>query len=189
MTVLTKKMTYAEYRALEFDDADNFQYELLNGELVKKASPTVQHQRISIRLIRALLKHLEQNPLMGEIFHAPLDVVLDDFNAPQPDILFIRKENLAIIDEAEQIVRGVPDLLVEILSPGSIKRDRIEKMELYERFGVPEFWLIDPNNRSVEVYHLEEAKYRIFAFSAESGAVQSAVLAGLIVDLSQLFEA
>lgn len=188
MTVLTKKMTYAEYRALEFDDADNFQYELLNGELVKKASPTVQHQRISRRLIKAFEKHLDEQP-GGELFFAPLDVVLDDFNAPQPDILFIRKENLTIIDEAEQIVRGVPDLLVEILSPGSIKRDRIEKMELYERFGVPEFWLIDPNNRSVEVYHLEEAKYRIFAFAAESGAVQSAVLAGLIVDLAQLFEA
>lgn len=186
MTVLTKNMTYAEFRALEFDDTDNFQYELLNGELVQKASPTVQHQRISMRLISAFLKHLDQNPV-GEIFHAPLDVVLNDYNAPQPDIIFIRKENTGIIDEQEQIVLGAPDILIEILSPGSIKRDRIEKKELYEKFAVPEFWIVDPNNQSIEVYQFLEGRYQIFAFAAEAGTVQSAVLPGLDLDIAPVF--
>lgn len=186
MTVLTKKMTYAEFRALEFDDTDNFQYELLNGELVQKSSPSVQHQRISMRLIAAILKHLDQNPI-GEIFHAPLDIVLDDYNAPQPDIIFIRNENIGIIDEQEQIVRGTPDILVEILSPGSIKRDRIEKKELYEQSGVSEFWIVDPNNQSIEVYQLQEGRYQNFAFAAEEGTLKSAVLEGLEIEIHGVF--
>jgi Uma2 family endonuclease len=186
MTVLTKNMTYAEFRTLEFDDDDNFQYELLNGELVKKASPTVQHQRISMRLLAAFLQHLHANPI-GEIFHAPLDVVLDDYNAPQPDIIFIRNENIGIINEQEQVVMGAPDILIEIISPGSIKRDRIEKKDLYEKFAVPEFWIIDPNNQSIEVYQLQEGHYQIFSFAASEGAVQSAVLAGFELDVAGIF--
>ncbi len=186
MTVLTKNMTYAEFRELEFDDSDNFQYELLNGEIVKKASPTVQHQRISIRLIAAILNYLTQNSI-GEVFHAPLGVVLDNFNAPQPDIIFIRNENIDIIDEQDQIVRGVPDILIEIFSPGSIKRDRIEKKELYEQFSVPEFWIVDPNNQSVEVYQIQEGKYQIFAFAATEGKVQSSVLLGMELEVSGVF--
>ncbi len=186
MTVLTKKMTWAEYRALEFEDTDNFQYELLNGEIVKKASPTVQHQRISMRLIAAFLQHLSGKDI-GEIFHAPLDVVLDDFNVPQPDVIFIRKERGHIIHEQEQVIIGAPDILVEIISGGSIKRDRIEKKDLYEQFGVPEFWIVDPNNRSVEVYQLQERRYKLFAFAAETGKVQSSVLAGLELEVAEIF--
>lgn len=186
MTVLTKKMTYAEYRALEFEDTDNFQYELLNGEVAKKASPTVQHQRISMRLIAALLRYLSDHPV-GEIFHAPLDVVLSDINSPQPDVIFIRNEQRHIIDEQEQVIMGVPDLLVEIISTGSIKRDRIEKKDMYEQFGVPEFWLVDPNNRSVEVYQLLEDRYKVFAFAAENGKVQSSVLAGFELEVAEIF--
>lgn len=186
MTILAKNMTYAEFRALEFDDTDNFQYELLDGELVKKASLTVQHQRIARRLVKAIEIYLDKNPI-GEFFFAPLDVVFDDINAPQPDIIFIRNENNGIIDEQEQIVLGTPDILVEILSPGSIKRDRIEKKELYEKFAVPEFWIVDPNNQSIEVYQLQEGRYQIFAFAAEKGTVQSTVLPGLDLDISPIF--
>lgn len=186
MTVLTKKMTYAEYRALEFEDTDNFQYELLNGEVVKKASPTVQHQRIARRVVKAIEKYLDANPA-GELLFAPLDVVLNEHNSPQPDVIFIRNERLHIIDEQEQVIQGVPDLLVEIISTGSIKRDRIEKKDLYEQFGVPEFWLVDPNNRSIEVYQLYESRYRVFAFAAAAGKVQSAVLAGFELDVADIF--
>lgn len=186
MTVLTKKMTYPEYRAMEFEDTDNFQYELLNGEIVKKASPTVQHQRISMRLIATFLRYISDHPV-GEIFHAPLDVVLNDFNSPQPDVIFIRNERRNIIDEHEQVIMGTPDLLVEIISTGSIKRDRIEKKDLYEQFGVAEFWIVDPNNRSVEVYQLTENRYKVFAFAAESGKVQSSVFSGFELDVAEIF--
>lgn len=186
MTILTTKVTYAEFRSMEFDEADNYQYELLNGEVVKKASPTVLHQRISMRLLTTFLKFLEQHPA-GELFHAPLDVVLDEFNVPQPDIIFIRRTRLTIIDEQEQIVRGAPDLLIEILSPGSIRRDRFDKKDLYERYGIEEFWIVDPNNQSIEVYQLEEGAYQLFAFAAGSGPVQSSILEGLMVETGELF--
>ena len=186
MTVLTKKMTYAEYRALDFENADNFQYELLNGEIVRKASPTVQHQRIARRVVKAFEKYLDENPT-GELFFAPLDVALDDFNAPQPDIIFIHHERRHIIHEQEQVIMGAPDLLVEIISSGSIKRDRIEKKDLYEPFGVAEFWIVDPNNRSVEVYHLLDSRYQVFAFAAESGKIYSSVLEGFELEVADIF--
>ena len=186
MTVLTKKMTWAEYRALEFGDTDNFQYELLNGEIVKKASPTVLHQRIIRRVVKLFEKYLDANP-SGELFFAPLDVALDDFNVPQPDVIFIRKERGHIIHEQEQVIMGAPDILVEIISGGSIKRDRIEKKDLYEQFGVAEFWIVDPNNRSVEVYQLEDDRYKLFAFAAETGKVQSSVLEGLELEVAEIF--
>lgn len=186
MTVLTKKMTYPEYRVLEFEDTDNFQYELLNGEVVKKASPTVQHQRIARRLVKLFEKYLDVKPA-GELLFAPLDVVLDDFNAPQPDIFFIRNERRQIIDEKEQVVRGTPDLVVEILSQSSIRRDRIDKKELYEQFGAPEFWIVDPNNRSIEVYQLQENRYKVFSFAAGNGTVQSSVLEGFELEVADIF--
>lgn len=186
MTVLTKKITAAEYRALEFEDTDNFQYELLNGEIVKKASPTIQHQRILRRVVKLFEKHLDANPA-GELFFAPLDVALDDFNVPQPDVLFVGKERSHIINEAEQVILGPPDLLVEIISGGSIRRDRIEKKDLYEQFGVTEYWIVDPNNRSVEVYRLHEGRYKLFSFAAESGKIQSSVLEGFEVEIAEIF--
>jgi Uma2 family endonuclease len=187
MEVLTKKMTYAEYSALEFDDQDNTRYELINGEIVKKASPTVQHQRISMRLIAALLKYLETNAT-GELFHAPLDVVLDDYNAPQPDIFYIGKDKSFIIDEEEQVVRGTPDLIVEILSPGSIQRDRFIKKQLYEQFGIAEYWIVDPNNQAIEVYKLTDGKYELLSFAAQTGAVTSGVLQDFSLDITPLFQ-
>lgn len=186
MTVLTKKMTYPEYSALEFDDDDNFQYELINGELVKKSSPSVAHQRIIRRLVKIFEKYLDANPA-GELLFAPLDVVLDAFNAPQPDILFIRNDRKQIIDEQEQVIMGAPDVVVEVISPGSIKRDRIEKKEVYEQFGIPEFWIVDPNNKAIEVYCLHENRYKVFAFAAENGNVQSSVLTGFELDVADIF--
>lgn len=186
MAVLIKKVTYAEYRQLEFDDDDNFQYELLNGEVVRKASPTVQHQRIARRLVKAFEKYLDEKPV-GELLFAPLDVVLDDYNSPQPDIFIIRSARKHIVDEQEQIVRGAPDLVVEIISPGSIRRDRFDKKDLYEQAGVPEFWIVDPNNRSIEVHTLQEERYKVFAFAAETGKVQSSVLEGFEFEVADIF--
>ena len=87
MDVLVKKMTYSEFRAMEFDDNDPFQYELIGGEIVRKSSPTIRHQRILRKLVVAIDNYLTQNPI-GEVFSAPLDVVLEEHTAPQPDVFF-----------------------------------------------------------------------------------------------------
>ena len=186
MEILEKTLTYTDYREMEFEDNDKSQYELLNGILVKKGSPTIQHQRIVRKISFAIEKYLEQKPV-GEVFFAPLDVVLDDYNAPQPDVFFVSKNRSYILDEQEQTVVGIPDLVVEILSPGSIKKDRIEKKGIYERFGVPEFWLVDPIYRNIEVLRLVEGRYEPFDFVEETGTVKSSVLEGFGLDLAGVF--
>ena len=180
-----KMLTYDEYRAFEFDDDDAFVYELINGEIVKKASPTFQHQRISRKITVLFDRYLAEHPI-GEVFYAPLDVVLDNFNAPQPDVFFVSHERSFILNEAEGIVIGTPDLIVEIISPGSIRRDRYEKKERYEEAGVCEFWLVDANNRSIEVFNLIENRYELSSLAEQHGAVQSTVLAGLEIAISQI---
>jgi len=186
MEVLTKKMTYAEFRNMELDDRDNLLYELINGEIMQRSSPTVRHQRIVRRLVRFLEKYLEEKPL-GELFFAPLDVVLDDENVPQPDIFFIQKERDFIIDEAASIVFGRPDLVMEVISPGTVKNDRIAKKDVYERFGVGEYWLVDPGNATIEVYLLHQNRYAIHAFAAERGLVASTLLQGFSLEVAEVF--
>ncbi|TAK50539.1 MAG: Uma2 family endonuclease [Saprospiraceae bacterium] len=186
MEVLEKLMTYQEFREIEFDEDDDFRYELLNGILVRKGSPTIQHQRIAGNVYFNMRLLVEEKSL-GEVFSAPLDVVLDEHNAPQPDVFFVSKDRSFILDEKEQVVIGTPDIVVEILSPGSVKKDRIEKKEIYERSGIREFWIVDPSYRNVEIYRLAEGHYELFDFIEETGVVKSSVLEGFEMELSKIF--
>ncbi|MCO6479351.1 MAG: Uma2 family endonuclease [Phaeodactylibacter sp.] len=186
METTTKKITYQEFRQMEFDEDDRFFYELLNGELVKKSAPSALHQRISGRLFSKIRAWIDEKGL-GELFYAPIDVFLDDYNAPQPDLVFIKKTRLGIVHLDNGIV-GIPDLVVEILSPTSIKRDRFEKMEIYQRFNPPEYWIVDPANGSIEVYTLKNDKLEIASFAAQEGAVQSPALGGLEIEVEKIFE-
>lgn len=117
---------------------------------------------------------------------APLDVVLDDNNAPQPDVIFVGKGNSAILNEEEQIIIGVPDLVVEVISPGSVIRDRVTKKRIYEQAGISEYWIIDPNNRSIEIYQLVKGEYEIFHAVEDTGKIKSSVLTELDVDFEIL---
>ncbi len=186
MEVLEKMLTYREYREMEFDDDDNFQYELIDGELSQKPFLTIIHQRISGNIMYSFTKFLYQNPL-GEVLLGPLDVVLNEYNAPQPDIIFVSNANKHMLNETEQVVIGIPDLIIEILSLGSIKRDRITKRKVYERCGVPEFWVIDPSYKSVEIFRLADGAYELADFIEQTGLVKSTVLEGFELPLDKIF--
>jgi Uma2 family endonuclease len=186
MEVLEKLITYREFREMEFDESDTFQYELLNGILMRKGSPTVQHQRIAGNIYFQLRIFLESYPV-GEVFQAPLDVVLDEFNAPQPDVFFVGNNKNDILDEKEQVVNGAPDIVIEILSPGTAKRDRITKKKIYERFSVPEFWVVDPSYRNIEIFHLVNGSYELIDFLEETGVVKSPQLEGFELSLEKIF--
>jgi len=187
MEVLKKKLAYQEFRKIEFDDNDPFSYELINGTIVQKQSPTISHQRISRKIERALDDYAAKNH-SGEMLHAPLDVVLDDNNAYQPDIIFIKKERSFILDTKEEVVRGAPDLVIEILSPSTASEDKGRKKDNYEIHGVREYWLVEPRNKSVEVYALEDDRYRLVAYLEAAGIVKSRVLEGFELEISQIFE-
>lgn len=131
---------------------DGHQYEIIGGILELKPSPTTTHQRISSRLERVIGDCCEMEYI---ILHSPIDVILSETETRQPDILMIHRSRMHIIEE--RAIVGPPDLVVEILSPNSIKRDRTMKLESYARFGVSEYWIADPANVAIERYVQVEA--------------------------------
>lgn len=190
--VALQKMTYREFREMEFDDDDHFHYELLDGAMIRKASPSPQHQRLSGK-IYVLFQALVTEKKLGEVFYAPIDVFLDDYNAPQPDLVFVStaKQHLVTNDG----IMGAPDLVVEIISPSSVRIDRYKKRDIYERFGIPEYWIADPQNQLVEVYVLGEGgRYESFSVASvldvDEGTafpIHSSILPDLQLDIRQLF--
>jgi len=160
-------------------------YEIINGELIDMSpAPNPEHQSILKKLFRAMDTFIESKQL-GEVNFAPYDVILDQRNVVQPDIFFIAKANVGRV--SSKGYEGVPNLTVEIISPSSHYRDTVEKKALYERFGVKEYWLIDPANRVMEVFSLQNGQYALHAFVAEEGKASSALLEGFEVDSSNIF--
>jgi Uma2 family endonuclease len=184
MDTLTKKITYAEFIEMDFPDDDHNHYELLDGELVIRNTPAIQHQRISRNLFRKLNRFVTERNL-GEVLYAPIAMLVDDYNAPQPDLLYVSVANKDAVGEF--VIERAPELAVEILSPSTMYHDRHYKRKLYGRFGVKEYWLIDPQNKAVEVNELKSGGYELFSFAAEKGAARSQVLNGFEIDLKELF--
>jgi Uma2 family endonuclease len=118
------------------------------------------------------------------VFFAPVDVVLDEKNVVQPDLIFVSNANSGILERRG--IEGVPDLVVEIISPTSLRRDRYDKRELYARFGVKEFWLADVANRSIEILSLQQGGYQLLSCATNEGKIRSAVLPGFELDLASL---
>ena len=186
MQTLTRLITYQEFREMEFEEQElkEFIFELINGEIVPRNYPTATHQRILFELTLLIGGHVKANQL-GRVLFAPFGVVLDDFDDVQPDLMFVASARQDII--REDGIFGVLDLVVEIISPSSIRTDRGKKFKLYERMSVAEYWIVDINNRSVEVYQRQESGYELVSFAAEKGEVESLVLTGLRIEVGALF--
>ncbi len=179
-------ITWEEFRDLEIPEGDTSIYELINGEIVKRASPNTPHQRTSFKLSVKFGVYNEAKNV-GEFFTAPYDVYFDPTTAGvQPDILFVSNERNFIIKEGNGIV-GVPDLIVELVSPGSVDKDRSVKKEVYERFAVKEYWIVDIRYQSVEVYRMENNRYRLFSFAEKTGTITSSVLPDFSLDVEKIF--
>ncbi len=183
--VLTEKIIYDSFRHMDIPNGDTSIYELLNGNIVRRASPHSIHQIIVVNLC-ALLRQYVLSKELGLVLIAPLDVVFDDDNAPQPDVFFIKKERLKII-EFDGPVWGAPDLIVEVISEGTAKNDRIYKKNLYERCGVSEYWIVDPPSKSIEVYTLENNAYKMVDFFEIEGKIKSIVFPELDIDVKDIF--
>lgn len=176
----SKHWTFADLA--QFGEAER--YEIYDGRLISMApAPDFHHQEISMRLL-LLVAGFVLSRQLGKVVSAPTDVVLTNDTVVQPDLLFISKENLGIVKKQ---VHGAPDLVVEILSPSSLRHDRLEKLELYARFGVKEYWIVDPANRSLEILTLDDGHFVVHSMAAETGLAESKVLAGLSVDVAQVF--
>lgn len=186
MVTQLKQISIHEFRQMEFDENDDAFYELINGYIMKKSAPKPQHQNISMYLsieIGTFIKHRG----LGKLFASPIDVFLDDLNAVQPDLVFIPTENQAMITDDGII--GIPDLMIEIISPSSVLRDRVDKKNLYERLNVKEYWIIDPQYQDIEVYTVQNGRYELYSgVTMFEGELKSSIFEGLTINLAELFE-
>jgi len=175
-----KRWTYEEYYKLEEEQ----RYEIINGELLLMApAPDMWHQEWSRELFHVIDQQVRAGRL-GKVFFPPTDVVLDTENAVQPDLVFIATANLGLIQK--RAIFGVPDLVVEVISPSSVRRDRYAKKNLYARFGVKEYWIGDAANQSLEILTLKDGQYELHASAEVKGKLSSTVLAGLEFDLADI---
>jgi Uma2 family endonuclease len=175
----TKRWTYEEYYRLD----DDQRYEIIDGNLLMAPAPDTWHQDWSRELFRILDRHVRTHRL-GKVYYAPIDVVLNEENTVQPDLVFIANANLGIVQR--RAIFGTPDLLVELVSPSSVRRDRYDKKELYARFGVKEYWIGDPANKSLEILTLKEGRYELHCAAEVKGKLTSLVLSGLEFDLTEI---
>jgi Uma2 family endonuclease len=178
------KLTYDDF--VLFPD-DGKRHEIIDGEHYVTPSPNTKHQRVLGHLHLLIGNHLEAHPI-GQVFLAPFDVVFSHFDVVEPDLLYMSEARAAEILTAQH-VKGTPELVVEIGSPGTRRRDETIKRRLYERSGVSEYWFIDPEIDVVRVYRRSgDAFSRVAELSLEAGAVLTTpLLPGLDLPLARIF--
>src|SRR5712691_9261435 len=151
----TQPQTGLTYEDLQSFPEDNLRRELIDGELIVTAAPSTRHQRTVAFLVTELVLYAREHG--GEVFPAPTDVYFSHTNVVEPDVLFVRGDHAERVEK--KFVRSAPDVVVEVSSPSTRRFELVRKRELYERFGVPEYWYVDLDADRVEVYRLEEGRY------------------------------
>jgi Uma2 family endonuclease len=177
------KLSVRDYMSIP--EGDDRRFELIDGELILALSPVTQHQRISRNLVEILIGFVRTQSL-GELFYAPMDVVLSEYDVFQSDILFISRNRIHIIGENN--IQGAPDLVIEILSPSTESRDRGIKLEQYLRYGVREYWIIDPQDKTLEVLRASDTEFETVRVYPEGTTATSPILEGIQVEVEKLFE-
>ncbi len=146
--------------------------------------PFGKHQEIVFNLASHVRRYAQEKNL-GKVFISPLDVIFEEnVNRLQPDIIFIKNENMGIYQDW---IRGVPDMVVEVVSRGTLVVDTITKKNVYEKYKLPECWIVIPEFESVEVFVLNDNAYELFSFAEEKGMVRSQIIDGLTVDIRTIF--
>jgi Uma2 family endonuclease len=178
------KLTYDDF--VLFPD-DGLRHELIDGEHYVTPAPNSKHQKIVLKLGARILGWVEQHQT-GEVFVAPFDVVVSEFDVVEPDVMFMSSARAAAILKSAN-VQGVPDLVVEVGSPTTRRRDETVKRALYERAGVSEYWVVDPELDLVRVYRRDGERFgRPHELSSEAGDVlTTSLLPGLELSLSDIF--
>jgi Uma2 family endonuclease len=148
-------LTYADYVALPDDGR---RYELHQGELSVTPAPGTRHQEVTVNLTALLHGHVKKNGL-GKIFAAPTDCILSETTVVQPDMVYVDGHRLSAV--SERGIEGPPALVIEVLSPSTASTDRGPKQEIYARHGVPYYWIVDPDTRTIEAYCHARGAYQL----------------------------
>lgn len=158
-------------------------HEIIDGDLHNHPAPVTKHQRVAGILFNILYQHVTSNRL-GEVFISPVDVIFSYEDIVQPDIMFISREKRKIITTKN--VKGTPDLIIEITSPGTEEYDRILKKRLYAKYKVKEYWVVDIVKKQVELFELKKYIYEKHLFKKKD-KLNSRIIEGLTVDLTKIF--
>jgi Uma2 family endonuclease len=182
----TKPDMILTVRDLDLMPDDGKRYEVIDGELFVSKTPGLFHQLISGTIYSRFDSYLKENPI-GKVVSTP-GVILSDLDGVIPDLVFISMEKLAAAVESDRI-HGAPELVVEILSPGSdnARRDRIAKLYLYAKFGVREYWIVDPEARTIELYIRSGNNLILSGTFGGTDEISSAVLPGYTCKVADLF--
>lgn len=160
--------------------------QLIEGNFIIAPAPNLKHQEVSRNIEIEIVRYLEKNPI-GKIFYAPVDYYIDAYNVVQPDLVYISKEKYNIL--FEKGIRNTPDLIIEIISAGTEKTDRELKKDLYWRAGVKEYWIVDLETESIEVYKIEANRYKLDKIyrKANSDKIKTDILPGFEINLDKVF--
>lgn len=173
--------TYEAYAALPYD---GHRYEIVDGVLYMAPAPSRGHQATVGRLYRHLSRYVEDTRL-GEVYIAPFDVELGPRTVVQPDVVVVLNAHLHRITESRII--GTPDLVIEVSSPGTVGHDRDKKKYAYARAGVPEYWIVDPWSRTIEVLTLEAGSYDSVGVFEGQAVLPSRIVPDFLVHVEQFF--
>ena len=174
------RFTIQDYMATPEDK----RYQLLDGEITVAPLPSVAHQRILGNLVRSLIAILADRDL-GQVWAAPLDVVLSEYDVVQPDVSFVAKSRAYIVTGG--YVQGAPDLIVEVLDIGTVEYDRGYKCQLYGRHGVKEYWMVDPDSETIDVLGESEDGIVTLNSFGNTGDLLTPLMNGQALDLDGLF--
>lgn len=175
-------LTYQDYEVLP---ADGRRYEIHEGELSVTPASSPQHQRTLRNLNAIIWPHVKMREL-GEVFFAPIDCILSETTVVQPDLVFLDTNRLHFI--SARGIEGPPTLVVEILSPATTSMDRSTKRQLYARYGVPYYWIIDPVARTIEVHRLSEPGYQLLQRAIGDELISLSPFSDLVFSLASLWE-
>lgn len=182
-TATRTSWTYAQMREVLPPES---RFEIHNYQLVDMSpAPSTKHQIILANLYDIFSDYTKLNQV-AKTFFSPIDVVFSVGEVCQPDLVVVGNQQLNIIQE--NAIEGVPLLLVEVVSRGSVVRDYSEKKEIYERYGVPEYWIVDPRNETIMVYSLENISYKLSSFAEEAGQVVSTIFQGFSISIQDIFQ-
>jgi Uma2 family endonuclease len=177
-----KKYTVDDYLLLE----EGAPFQLINYDLIMSPSPIPFHQVISARIMQALLNFLDSRNNNGFLVSAPMDVKFDEGNILQPDILYIAEDRVE--DLIKDRIEGAPDLIVEILSPSNAYYDLRQKKDIYEKYGVKEYIIIDPIAQNADLYSLMNGAYYLHQQAQKNEILTSVILPGFAIELTKVFK-
>lgn len=178
----TQPQTGLTYEDLLAFPEDNFRRELIDGELIVTPAPSGRHQDAVLELGARFLAHCKEHG--GKVYVAPRDVFFTDRNVVEPDVLFVRPENLDRVED--RFVRSAPDVVVEVSSPSTRRLELVRKLELYQRFAVPEYWYVDLDADRIEVYRLVGGRYGSPELFGRGEALSSPHIPGFAIEVADV---